>query len=235
MKNELVFTKWNVIYTDTLIISKKTWISHDNILKKIRKLIKELDNLTRQNIRVKFPEIIKEESFINDRNREYKKFILNKPAFSLFMMRLSWPKVFLWQREFNQGFYVMEQTLLQKENASWIESREQWKIARAEESDKIKEFVEYATSQGSKKASYYYKHFTNATYKALEIVWANQPIRDSLDGMWLWFLMIAELKVVQLIDQGMQEWLHYKEIFINCRDWLKEFADTLPKLNKQIT
>lgn len=232
MKNDLVFTKWQQIYTDSLIIHEKLEIAHRDILRIIEKLIKDLRNYNRKNFQLKHQEIIQESTFTNRQWRTYKKYFLNKPAFSLLMMRLSGPRVFVWQREFNQAFYEMEQALQQHENASWIEARENWKLARKEETDTIKLFVDYATKQWSKKANMYYMNITKMTYKALELVNYNQPIREILNWIGLWFLMVAELKVIELLKQWMEDWLHYKEIYINARDWLQEFANLLPSTKK---
>jgi len=62
-----------------------------------------------------------------------------------------------------------------KSNEYWLEARSQSKVARKEEASVIKEFVDYATTQGSKNSKHYYKHITNATYKALGLMSQRKP------------------------------------------------------------
>lgn len=233
MENELVFTQWEKILTDSTIISWKLEISHKHLLESIRKLIIDLDNLVAETSSDKNYIFIKESTFKDKRWKEWPMFILNKPAFSLLMMRLSWKKVFKFQESFNKAFYEMEQIILQHQNASWIKSRDEWKVVRLQETDKIQEFIEYAKTQWSNNSNFYYKHITNATYKALELLWENQPIRDTLNNIWLWMLWIAELKVINSLDKWMKQWLHYKEIFLLAKQDLEELAKILPKFDRK--
>ena len=228
MKNELVFTKRDEILTTSLVIAEKLETAHRNILQIIRNVIADL---SADKSAVKFPEIFNKSTFKDKRWIEHEMFILNKSAFSMLMMRLHSKRAIKWQRTFNQAFYEMEHALLQHQNATWIEARDNWKVARLNETDIIKEFVSYATKQGSKSANMYYMNITKMTYKALELINCNQPIREILDWIWLGFLMIAELKVIELLRYGMQEWLHYKEIYRNAKDWLQDFADLMPRNN----
>ena len=77
----------------------------------------------------------------------------------------------------------MEKALLSVEsngkNNEWVRARIQSKETRLQCTDVIKDFVEYATAQGSKSAKFYYKHITNATYSALGLIQHKKPkIRD---------------------------------------------------------
>ena len=79
----------------------------------------------------------------------------------------------------------------------------------------IKDFVEYATAQGSTKANFYYKHLTSATYKALFLVADKFPgqFRDLLNSRQLSFLRSAEIVAADALKDGMAQGLFYKDIF----------------------
>ena len=133
---------------------------------------------------------------------------------------------------FIQAFNKMEDILLKqqnnKQNLEWNQSREQGKQIRLETTDTIKEFVEYATNQGSKSANMYYKHFTNAEYKALGFIQQAKPnLRDTLDLMQLNQLILAEDLTKRCIKKYMKENLHYKEIYILVKQDIENFAKNL--------
>jgi hypothetical protein len=108
----------------------------------------------------------------------------------------------------------------------WQAQRQQGKIGRREETDTIKDFVEYAKGQGSSKAEFYYKHITTATYKALFIVKDKFPgsFRDMLDNMQLSYLSAAEYVAANALKDGMAQSLYYKDIYILAKAKLEQYA-----------
>ena len=115
-------------------------------------------------------------------NKTYKSYNLNEQAFIILVMNLSnYDKARTVQLMFVKAFWNMRQILQEHLSASWIEARASGKVDRIDETDKIKEFVEYATKQGNSKASFYYSSFTKMTYKALELVNSETPIREILN------------------------------------------------------
>jgi uncharacterized protein (DUF952 family) len=84
---------------------------------------------------------------------------------------------------FVEAFMHMKRVLQEHTNASWIEARQTGKVSRLAETDTIQEFVEYATKQGNTKAKFYYSTLTNLTYKALELMKCETPIRDLLNNI----------------------------------------------------
>lgn len=123
-------------------------------------------------------------------------------------------------------FERMQKVIQQRVNTEWIESRKSGKVARREVTDTIQQFIEYATAQGSSSARFYYKHFTDATYKALFIVEQKYPsLRDVLDTIQLISLAAAEQAVTVAIEKGMADKLHYKDIFQIAKEKLELFAE----------
>ena len=121
-----------------------------------------------------------------------------------------------------------DQVLLRQSNDEFKMVRSQGKIARKQETEMIKDFVEYAIEQGSSGAKFYYKHFTKATYKALSLLEHRKPkTRDTLDLLELNQLYIAENIVSKVIQQGMDDKEHYKVIYELCKQALENFADSL--------
>jgi len=222
MKNELVFTKNNEVWSDSLIFAENFEIAHNEVLKKIRKLTGEISLV--KNIFI-------EVDHITERNRKYKKYIMNRDGYMFLVMNIGTKKANEIKLKFIEAFNSMEKALLNHQNVSWLNTRDIGKLVRKEETDTIKDFVEYATLQGSKNAKFYYSNVTKMSYKALALLDQNKttPIRDMLSLSELWNLNLAERKVVESLKKGISQNLHYKEIYILAKQELEQLFNFLPK------
>ena len=227
MQNELVFTKTDKVYSTSLIFAQNFDIPHKDILKKIK-------YLTAESIAVK--DMFISTLYKNERNREYPVYYLNRDGFMFLVMNINAKRTNEIKLKFIQAFNFMEQALKNHSTASWLEARELGKEQRKLTTDVIQEFVEYATTQGSKNSKYYYSTFTNETYKALELLDKNKstPIRDMFTILALCWLATAESVVQKALKEGMEQELHYKEIYQLAKQRLVEFSKlvTLPPVNR---
>ena len=199
---ELVEFIKDEIFCDSLTVSKKFGQKHAYTVRTIKKLHEDLNNLR---VIPSNPKIIEEERVY--RGTIYNVYLMNREFFTLLSMRFKGIEALEWQVKFNDAFYQMEKRILQNEingtDKDWIKSRTQLKIGRKEETDVIKKFVEYATDQGSKSAKFYYKHVTNATYKALGLMSQNKPkLRDSMNIYEVSQLILAEREARKLFSQN---------------------------------
>ena len=157
---------------------------------------------------------------------------MNRDFFSFLVMRFRRRKAIEWQLRFIAAFNAMEAKLIQfQKNASdqeWIGKREESKLIRHEETDTIKEFVEYATSQGSKSARFYYKHITTATYRALGLMAQKNPkLRDSMNIVETSQLLLAERHATRRLRKYMELGRHYKDIYSSVKKDLIGFGEVL--------
>jgi len=108
---------------------------------------------------------------------------------------------------------------------------------RAEYTDTIKEFVEYATKQGSSHAKTYYANLTKMEYKALRFLEKSEKVpsnfRNILDSLQLSQLMLAELLAEETIREGMEDERHYKEIFLLAKQAVEKYADSIMSIIKR--
>ena len=217
------------VFCTSLDISKEFDIMHKHILEKISNLIADVPTVKSQFI---------ENEFTNERNRKYPMYLMNRDGYMTLVMELNAKskesrKILSEKKQmFIQAFNKMEEILLKqqtkKNNLEWNKSREQGKQIRLETTDTIKQFVEYATEQGSKSANMYYKHFTKAEYKALGFIEQAKPnLRDTLNLMQLHQLILAEDLTRRSIEKYMKEKLHYKEIYILVKQDIEKFANSL--------
>lgn len=226
LTTELVHTwKWD-IFTTSVLVAEKLEVPHTNLIRTIDKIVKKYPSHQRGTSDIKFIET----TTINKQKREYRSYDMNEPAFIKLVMNLwKYEKAEIIQDLFIKAFFHMRNVLQQHTNASWIEAREVWKQERLAETDTIKDFVDYAEKQGNTKARYYYSTLTNLTYKALELVDRETPIRDILNSVWLQYLAELERQVQYALQDGMKEWLDYKHIYANTKERIIKYCEFIPK------
>ena len=88
--------------------------------------------------------------------------------------------------------------------------RAEGKMIRKAETDSIKEFIEYAKSNGSRSSERYYTIITKATNDILNIE-AGQ--RDSLSESQLDNLAMVERVIANVLTSGIKKGLNYKDIY----------------------
>jgi len=224
---ELVEVKRNEVFCDSHMIARKFGLRNNDVNKTIKKVMSDIGDLRVAGV---VPKIMTEER--EYRGNEYTSYLMNRDFFSFLVMRFKGKKAIKWQLTFIAAFNAMENRLLTADkNASdpkWIGQRQQTKIARLEETDVIKEFVEYATGQGSTMAKFYYKHITNATYKALGLMFQKKPkLRDTMNLYELSELLLAERVAKNSLRKYMELHRHYKDVYESVKEDLLIFASGL--------
>lgn len=226
MKNELVHQIKNDFFTNTLIVAENLEVPHKVLMNTVKATLEKVEKQGHDRAIVFF-----ESSFTNKQGRTYPMYEMNEDAYMLLAMQLSqYEKAFKVQTSIIKAFRSMAIALINQQNVSWIEARQNGKIARVAETDIIKDFVEYATSQGSQSAKLYYMNITKMTNKALEFMIQDKtgvPIRDlsTLDN--LGFIMALDKRAGSAIEHGMAEKMHYKDIFHYAKAEVNKLADVL--------
>lgn len=99
----------------------------------------------------------------------------------------------------------------------WQQKRGEVKVVRREETDTIKDFIEYAKKQGSKNAGKYYIAISRMENQALFFLDAALPklndFRDQLDLRQLTHLSSAEYVIMTALREGIEKEMPYKAIF----------------------
>lgn len=232
MENQIVFLSNKEVFTSSLIIAENLEVPHKVLLGTISKIV---ENQTKNNgtgMPLKFPPVFKEKTFTNKMNRTYPMYELNEQAFTKLVMNLSgYKKAEYIQDLFIEAFFEMKDRLLNSQEISLKEKRETGKAIRKNETDVIKEFVEYATKQGSKSAFRYYGNITKMTNKALEYLiqtTIGKPLkRDLMNIMELGFLQMLELRIIDVIKDCMQKEIYYKDIYQKAKEEVEHLASAL--------
>ena len=103
-------------------------------------------------------------------------------------------------------------------------ARLEGKKVRRDETDAIKELVDYAIANGSENAKFYYANITKMTNDVLGI---DKGMRDTLDKRQLSVLAMIEISVSIAINDGLKAELTYKQVFALCKDRISELSPLL--------
>jgi len=118
----------------------------------------------------------------------------------------------------------------QKQNVEYLERRTAGKLTRREETDTIKHFVEYAKAQGSKHAEMYYSNISKMKNQALFFLGEKfENIREMLTLQQLSLIESADTIVTRALAEGMEQAIHYKEIFNLAKKRVEGFAAIIGK------
>tara|TARA_R110000850_G_scaffold269167_3_gene401034 strand:- start:2624 stop:3304 length:681 start_codon:yes stop_codon:yes gene_type:complete len=221
--NELIEIKKGELIVSSVVIAKKFNRRHADIIESIETLSCS-DEFRKNN----FISAL----YTTNQNKQHDSVDITRDGFAFLVMGFKGKKAGEWKEKYIAAFNQMEKALLQQakngEDSEWLRVRIQSKETRLMQTDVIKEFVEYATNQGSKSAKFYYKHYTNATYKALGLIQHKKPkLKDTLNGMELSQLMVAEHVAKKSIKKHMDEGVHYKEVFTLVKQDLLALSETL--------
>lgn len=224
---EVVEVRKNEVWADSSLVARKFGMQHGNLVKTIKRTLARFEDFSLSTGRAK----------IQTEEREYRgqtftAYLMNREMFSLVSQRFTTKKALEWQIKFNDAFYAMEQRLLLADSnaadPAFLKIRNQGKIARLQETDIIKDFVDYATEQGSTKANFYYKHVTNSCYRALGLLVQRKPkLRDTMNIMELAELQLMEHRAGLLLKKYMKLGRNYKDIYSSVNDDLLEFGTGL--------
>lgn len=230
MKTDIVHVNKKEVFTDSVIISKMLEVPHRDLIRTINKIVERNKNNATVSA-LKFPQKFIKSSFINKMGRKYLMYELNEQAYLKLAMHLKgYEKAEIVQDSIIEAFSLMKQALLNHTNASWLNARQNGKEIRHQETDVIKDFVDYATSQGSKSANMYFMNITKMTNKALEFLLqtkTGEPLRNLAGIMELGYIQMLDYRAMLAIKHGMGENLPYKFIYKYAKEEVNKLADSL--------
>jgi phage regulator Rha-like protein len=222
--NELVILENKEPVTTSLIISEGVKKDHHSVLLLIRnhkESLKEFGTLEFQIQKTKGRPL--EFAYLNEQ----------QTTFLITLMRNN-EIVIGFKKKLVKEFYKMKKVLSEistrQTNEEWRELRNTGKITRKKETDTIKEFVEYAISNGSQNAQKYYANISKMENQALFFIEQKFPnLREILTGQQLQIISAADQIVEKAIKEGMQQGMHYKEIYKLAKERIETFASIVPK------
>lgn len=223
-QDNLVGVFKNDAVTTSLRVAEVFEKRHDNVLKAIENLVVGL--LKNEET----PQMFFKSTYIDHQNsQKYPMYRMNRDGFSLLVMGFTGKKALEWKLKYIRAFNEMEKLLLEKQSDAWKQARIAGKLTRHSETDTIKKLVEYAKAQGSEHADMLY-----VVYSRLADKMAGINKRDLSNAKQLNTLDEVENMIIHVIDLGMTQGKHYKEIFQDCKQRLEWWQDCTFRLSPRI-
>lgn len=126
----------------------------------------------------------------------------------------------LFTAQYVKAFHAMKEFIMERNSPIWQDTRALTKAVRKQETDAIRELVEYATGQGSKHAVRYYTSISRIANKAAGIT-----DRDRAHVEELTALMLIERVIAEEIRAGIAAEQPYKEIYTAIQQRLLTFGE----------
>lgn len=204
--NEIVFLKQDDVFTDSLVIAEQTGNQHSSVTRLIRKNRETFENMGT----IKFMDF---KSKNPKGGRPAKVYMLNEMQATFLITLLdNTPKVIAFKAELVSQFYKMRQFILERHTIEWQETRKQGKLTRKAETDVIKQLVEYAKNQGSTHSEMLYMTYSKLANSLSGIKSCDEATVSQLNN-----LSIFENIILQMICNGIEEGLNYKQIYQICK------------------
>jgi len=201
------------LWTTSLDIAEKFGKNHRDVVRKIE----NLDCSEQFKLR-NFAQVSR-----TIRGGTHNYYIISRSGFSMLVMGFTGKKAAEWKEKYIDAFDRMEKIIMRlahhvqkKGEIAYQQARSEGKIIRHEETDTIKELVEYATAQGSIHAIKYYTIISKMVNKHLfflELAIKPDNIRELLSTMQLIQLSVADNLVAVALKEGMEKGMHYKDIY----------------------
>lgn len=131
-------------------------------------------------------------------------------------------------REFKRMKRTIANLLAQRQDPSWQNVRSDGKAVYLQKTDVIKQFVDYATAQGSASASKYYMQLAKMENNALFFIEAKYSnLREIMTIKQLMQVATADDVIEKAIKEGMEAGMHYKDIYALAKERIVSFANII--------
>ena len=205
---ELVYLKRNQALTDSLKVAEMFEKRHDHVLVKIEKILTDSpENSGQCFLKTKY----------KDASGKWNtKYLMNRDGFTFLAMGFTGKKADEWKWKYINAFNAMQKIITEKQTTAWLETRQQGKLIRKDETNVIQKLVEYAKEQGSGHADMLYMTYTKLANKMVGIT-----NRDTATNAQLNDLSTMERLIAKVVIDGMEQGKHYKEIYKDSKERLE--------------
>lgn len=224
--DDLVSIDGNNVFTTSLAIADGVEIEHKNVIELIRRYKDDINEVGTSTFQTRK---------FNTKGRQGELALLDESqaTFLITLMKNS-KKVVRFKKQLTKEFFkqrqIISNLIQQRNDPGWQNVRKDGKAIYQQKTEVIKEFVEYATQQGSKSAKKYYMAIGNMENKALfffEQKYKN--LREVLTIKQLMQVSTADNVIEKALKDGMDKGLPYKEVYQLARNRIVAYADIIGK------
>ena len=205
---ELVYLKRDQALADSLKVAEMFEKRHDHVLAKIEKILTDSpENSGQCFLKTKY----------KDASGKWNtKYLMNRDGFTFLAMGFTGKKADEWKWKYINAFNAMQKIITEKQTTVWIETRQQGKLIRKDETNVIQKLVDYAKEQGSGHADMLYMTYTKLANKMVGIT-----SRDTATNAQLNDLSTMERLIAKVVIDGMAQGKHYKQIYKDSKERLE--------------
>lgn len=211
--NELVLLKDEQVVCSSLDVAERFGKKHSDLIRKIENGISNSENA-----KLHFQ---KSYYKTDGNNKSYPFYYMDRDGYSFLVMGFTGKKADKWKWQYINAFNQMEKILTERQTSIWIETRQQGKITRKQETDVIAQLIEYAKSKGSKHSEMLYITYSKLANKMAGI----DNCRDMATTNQLSKLTFIENIILNQIRVGMQRDMDYHDIYKDCKRQIELFKD----------
>lgn len=208
----MVEIKRNEVVCSSLDVAEHFGKRHDNVIRSIDNLAKSLLKIEERQ------DMFKMSKRKADDGNTYRMYYMNRDCFSLLVMGFTGKKALQWKMKYIEAFNKMEHLLMEKQSPAWIDTRASGKVVRKDETDVIKELVEYAKAQGSQHADKLYVTYSRLAKNSIGIKDMETATTSQLNN-----LALVENIIKNQIRAGMEKHKPYKQIYQDCKSQIETF------------
>lgn len=207
--------------TNSLVIAEKFKKRHGDVIRAIRN-VECSEEFSRRNFAPR--------DYLDERGKPQPCYTITRDGFAFLCMGFTGQEAAAWKERFIGAFIAQAREIdrLRQMHAApdWRQARLEGKTARRAETDVIKAFVAYASSQGSRSASRYFLAITKETNRALFYVSSavGKGFREHLSASQLATVAMAERIVERSLRESMARRMFYKDAYRAAADRVRQFA-----------
>lgn len=214
---ELVFLRNEQALTDSLMVAEMFEKRHKHVLEKIEKILNDSAENSAQ--------CFHKTRYKDTSGKWNTKYLMNRDGFTFLAMGFTGKKADEWKWKYIHAFDAMEKIITEKQTAVWLETRQQGKLIRKDETNVIQKLVEYAKDQGSTHADMLYM-----TYSKLANKMAGVTNREQATILQLNDLSTMERIIAKVVIDGMEQGIYYKDIYKQSKERLETVSGWLEKV-----
>lgn len=205
--NELMVTE----HKERAVVSSRTIA--DKFGKEHRNVLRNIENLTAQNLAVK--QFFFKAYYRTERGRDYKEYLCTRDGFSLLVMGFTGRDALEWKLKYIRAFNQMEAFIKERQSTEWLITRKQGKLIRRNETDTLAQLVPYAEAQGSRNMRK--QVYTIYSKLVNELVGIKAGQRESVSFKTISTIGFLEDMILHTVEEEMKKGTHYKDIYQRCK------------------
>lgn len=222
----IVLVEGSRVFTTSLVIAEGVDLQHSAVMRMIRKYEKDLNEVGTSGFKIQKFKTKGRDGELAELDEQQTTFLITLMRNSKIVIEF---KKKLTKEFFRQREIIAEIAAMQKD-PHWSETRNNGKLVYQQKTEVIKDFVDYATEQGSKSAGHYYSNLATMENKALFFIEQKyKNLRNILNINQLFQICTADQIVNKALQDGMEQQLHYKDVYKLAKSRVENFAEIMGK------